>query len=63
MGASMSGRTVCITYHAAAIIADLLPGRHKHLTKEAQQAVIEFLGQVLRTRTRIAAEQETDPDT
>jgi hypothetical protein len=54
---------VSITYHAAAIIAGLLPGKHEHLSDEAKRAVIEFLGQVLRTRTRLAAEQEADPDT
>jgi hypothetical protein len=54
---------VSISYRAASIIAGLLPGKHEHLTDEAKRAVIEFLGQVLRTRTRIAAEQETDPDT
>jgi hypothetical protein len=54
---------VSITYRTAEIIAGLLPGRNAHLTTEAQRAVVEFLGQVLRTRTRIAAEQEQDPDT
>jgi hypothetical protein len=54
---------VSITYRAAEIIAGLLPGRHEHLSNEAKRAVIEFLGQVLRTRARIANEHEADPDT
>lgn len=54
---------VTISYRAARIIADLLPGRHEQLTVEAKQAVIEFLGQVLRARIKIAEEQEQDPDT
>jgi hypothetical protein len=54
---------VSISYHAAAIIAGLLPGKQEHLSIEAKQAMIEFLGQVLRARTRQAAEQEQDPDT
>jgi hypothetical protein len=54
---------VSISYDAAMIIAGLLPGRQEYLTDDAKRAVIEFLGQVLRTRTLIATEQETDPDT
>jgi hypothetical protein len=53
---------VSITYRAAEIIAGLLPGKHDHLSDEAKRAVIEFLGQLLRTRTRMAA-AEPDPDT
>jgi len=59
----MTTERVSISYHAAAIIAGLLPGRNEHLSDEAKRAMIEFLGQVLRARTRIAAEHETDPDT
>jgi hypothetical protein len=54
---------VSITYRAAEILAGLLPGRHEHLSDEAKRAMTQFLGQVLRTRTQIATEQETDPDT
>jgi hypothetical protein len=54
---------VSITYRAASIIAGLLPLKRELLTEEAQRAVIEFLGQVLRARTRLASEQEADPDT
>jgi hypothetical protein len=57
----MSTSRVSISFHAAEIIASLLPGRQEHLSDDAKRAMIEFLGQVL--RTRIAAEQETDPDT
>jgi hypothetical protein len=49
---------VSISYHAAAIIAGLLPGRQEHLSNEAKRAVIELLGQVVRTRNQITAEQE-----
>lgn len=58
----MTTLRVSITYRAAEIIAGLLPGRHEHLSDEAQRAMTEFLGQVLRTRTRIANQQEQDPD-
>jgi hypothetical protein len=59
----MTTERVSITYRTAEIIAGLLPGRHEYLTDDAKRAVIEFLGQVLRTRTRLAAVQEQDPDT
>jgi hypothetical protein len=49
---------VSITYHAANIIAGLLPSKHEHLSDDAKRAVIEFLGQVLRARTRQAAEAD-----
>jgi hypothetical protein len=54
---------VTITYRAAEIVAGLLPCRHDHLSDDAKRALIEFLGQVLRARTLITAEHETDPDT
>jgi hypothetical protein len=59
----MTTERVSITYHAAEILAGLLPGKQEHLSNEAKRAVIEFLGQVLRTRTRIQTRQDTDPDT
>jgi hypothetical protein len=59
----MTTERVTITYRAAEIIAGLLPSRQGHLSTEAKQAIIEFLGQVLRTKNRIVAEKETDPDT
>lgn len=55
---SDSSSRVSISYRAAEIIAGLLPGRHEYLSIEAKQALIEFLGQVLRARTRIASEKE-----
>jgi hypothetical protein len=58
----MSNWKVSISYRSAEIIAGLLPGKHKHLDDDANRAVIEFFGQVLRTRTRIAAEQEQEQD-
>jgi hypothetical protein len=61
--AAMTNWQICITYRSAAIIASLLPSRQEHLSDEAKRAVIELLGQVLRTKTRIAAEHEIDPDT
>lgn len=54
---------VSITYHAAAIIAGLLPGRQEHLNDEAKRAIIELLGQVLRTKNQITAVEEKEPDT
>jgi hypothetical protein len=59
----MTDWRVSITYRAAEIIAGLLPGRQEHLSDEAKRAMTQFLGQVLRTRTLVVAEQETDPDT
>jgi hypothetical protein len=60
----MTPPKISITFHAAEIIAGLLPGRHEHLSNEAKRAVIQFLGEVLRTRARIVGEQaEPDPDT
>jgi hypothetical protein len=64
MGDAMKDQErVSVTFRAAEIIAGLLPSRQEHLSNEAKRAVIEFLGQVLRTKTRIAGERETDPDT
>jgi hypothetical protein len=56
----MSQHQVTITYHAAAIIAGLLPGRQEHLSDEAKRAITQLLGQVVRTRNRIAEERDSD---
>jgi hypothetical protein len=56
---------VSITYRSAKIIAELLPP--KHLSNEALQAQLEFLGELLRTQKQIdneeAKTEEKDPDT
>jgi hypothetical protein len=49
---------VSITYRAAEIIADLLPG--KHLSNEALQAVTEFLSEIARAQKQM--DEEKDPD-
>jgi hypothetical protein len=54
----MSIPRVSITYHAAVIIASLLPG--KYLTREAEQAIMEFYSAVVRTKNAIDAEKEPD---
>jgi hypothetical protein len=61
----MSAWKVSISYRSAKIIAELLPP--KHLSQEALQAQIEFLGEIMRTQKQIDIEdakaEEKDPDT
>jgi hypothetical protein len=62
--ATVDAMKVSLSYRAAQIIAGLLPGKHEYLSDEAKQAVIQFLGELLRTRTRMASErQKYDPET
>jgi hypothetical protein len=51
----MSTWKVSITYRTAEIIAGLLPA--KHLNDEAMRAVIELLGEVIRTKKLIEDEE------
>jgi hypothetical protein len=51
----MTNHKISITYHAAEIIAGLLPA--KHLSHEGMQAVIELLGEIVRTKNQIEEEE------
>jgi hypothetical protein len=59
-------RWISITYRSAQIIASLLPNESEHLSREAQAAVIEFLGEILRVKEghnkRHQMAEEKDPD-